>query len=137
MFDIEKLTALADRLDRNVIKTIDLDAMELDLFSEFIGVNAPDAKEWYGGGVNVLKSIDRCAEFINRIASPAVKAQFGGDLVAFRVIWSAFTSLEYTQFHDLTKVPPLAVATVIRANIMEQNMELQEAILQAAGTTVN
>lgn len=117
----EKHVNLVKVLDAFAADSAHVDQHELvaNLYNEFIGVNAADAKEWYGSGTNILGSIDAAAKFADRIASPAVRAHIGADNIGFKVLYSTVVTLRDLGKYNVDKIPAVMLSCIIRANIME------------------
>lgn len=127
-------------MSENLVKLInDLDSyangegpdefdIQVNLLQEFIPVDAPDAKQWYGAGGNVLESIDETIKFVDRIASPAVKAHIGADNIGFKTLYSTVVTLRQLGKMDASRIPAVMISCIIRANVYENaRLEAQKS----------
>lgn len=130
-----KYVELADILDdrKNPLP----EDFEGRLYDVLIGVNAADAKEWYGGGVSPIISIDRAMKFVERVASDAVKKRFEPNL-DFKILWAATTALELSRIYKPELIPLGMISTILRANVFEaQRDELEKAQAETASASYN
>jgi len=120
------MSDLAELLERVKAFNGNDDLLEGDIFGALIGVDAIDAKEWYGGGISILASVERAFELVDRVALDLVirmtRIGDGSGELQIEEVWFADSGVEVIDpFNPLLPAQPaLAILAALLSALIAQ-----------------